>query len=51
MNFDFTDSNTLGVQIVKTLAEHQLRGTLVLDSTKGTRFLIRFKEPSLREIV
>jgi PAS domain S-box-containing protein len=51
MNFDFKDSDTLGVQIVKALAEHQLRGTLVLDRTKGTKFLIRFKEPSLREIV
>ena len=51
MNFDFKDSDTLGVQIVKALAEHQLRGTLALDSTKGTKFLIRFKEPSLRKIV
>jgi PAS domain S-box-containing protein len=51
INFDFSNSDTLGVQLVKILAEHQLHGTLVLDSTKGTKYLIRFKEPSLREIV
>ena len=44
MNFDFKDSDTSGVQIVKALAEHQLGGTVELDSTKGTKFLIRFKE-------
>ena len=46
VNFDFSVSDTLGFQIVKGLAAHQLRGTLELDSTKGTKFLIRFKEPS-----
>lgn len=51
LNFDFKDSDTLGVQIVKALAEHQLHGTLVLDSTKGTKFLIRFNEPSPGKII
>jgi two-component sensor histidine kinase len=48
-NFDFKDSDTLGVQIAKALAEHQLGGTVKLDSTKGTKFLIRFKERSCND--
>ena len=51
MNFDFKDSGTLGVQIVKALAEHQLGGTVELDSTKGTKFLIRFKEPTYKGVI
>jgi PAS domain S-box-containing protein len=51
MNFDFNGSGTLGVQIVKALAEHQLCGTVELDSTKGTKFLIRFKEPTHKGII
>ncbi|MGB9442136.1 MAG: histidine kinase dimerization/phosphoacceptor domain -containing protein [Desulfobacterales bacterium] len=43
-NFDFRDSDTLGVKIANALAEHQLGGTVRLDSTNGTQFLIRFKE-------
>jgi len=48
-NFDFKDSDTLGVQIAKALAEHQLGGMVKLDSTKGTKFLIRFKERSCND--
>ena len=44
MNFDFNESDTLGIQIVKDLTEHQLGGTVKLERTKGTKFLIRFKE-------
>ena len=43
-NFDFRDSDTLGIKIVKALAEHQLGGTVELDHTNGTKFLIRFKD-------
>jgi len=42
--FDFRGSDTLGIKIANALAEHQLGGTITLDSTKGTKFLIRFKE-------
>ena len=42
--FDFRDSDTLGVKIANALAEHQLGGTITLDSTNGTKFFIRFKE-------
>ena len=51
VDFDFSDSDTLGLQIVKGLAEHQLCGTVKLDSTKGTKFLIRFNERSHEEVV
>ena len=44
VNFDFKDSDTLGIKIVKALAEHQLGGTVELDRTNGTKFFIRFKE-------
>ncbi len=36
------DGKSLGLTLVKTLAEEQLEGTLALDSTKGTRYMIRF---------
>jgi PAS domain S-box-containing protein len=42
--FDFRGSDTLGIKIANALAENQLGGTITLDSTKGTKFLIRFKE-------
>ena len=51
MNFDFKDSDTAGVQIVKSLAEHQLAGTVKLDSSKGTKFLIRFKERTHKRVI
>ena len=51
MNFDFRDSDTLGVKIVKALAEHQLGGTVTLDSTNGAKFLIRFKERSYQGVI
>ena len=51
MNFDFKDSDTLGVQIVKALAEHQLGGTVKLDTTKGTKFLIRFKDRTHKGVI
>ena len=50
-NFDFRDSDTLGVKIVKAIAEHQLGGTVELDRTKGTKFLVRFKERTHKGVV
>jgi two-component sensor histidine kinase len=49
-NFFHRETDTLGLQIVKTLAEYQLGGTVVVDHTNGTKFLIRFKELSKGEI-
>jgi len=41
---DLRDTDTLGLQIVLALCEHQLGGRLNLDRTNGTRFLIQFKD-------
>ena len=49
--FDFRDSDTLGIKIANALAEHQLGGTITLDSTNGTKFLIRFKERSYQGVI
>jgi len=40
---DFRDTETLGLHLVKILAEDQLHGDIKLDRTKGTSFHIRFK--------
>jgi PAS domain S-box-containing protein len=39
---DIKQTETLGLQLVDTLVE-QINGTLVLDRTKGTKFIIEFK--------
>jgi len=36
------DEKSLGLTLVKTLVEEQLEGTLLLDSTKGTHYTMRF---------
>jgi PAS domain S-box-containing protein len=43
-NFDIKRSDTLGLQIVKALAEQQLNGKVNLISKNGTHYRIRFKE-------
>jgi PAS domain S-box-containing protein len=45
-SFDFRNSDTLGLQIVVALAEHQLGGKVSVSTGKGTEFRIWFKEPS-----
>jgi len=40
---DFKKTESLGLHLVTILAEDQLRGTIKLDKTKGTRFEIKFK--------
>ena len=41
-DFDIKQTQTLGLQLVDTLIE-QINGSLVLDRTKGTKFIIDFK--------
>ena len=43
-DIDFRKTDSLGLQLVSTLAEGQLHGTVELKSDKGTEFKIRFKE-------
>ncbi len=40
---DLDEVNTLGLELVKTLAKHQLGGEVTLDRTNGTIFQIRFQ--------
>lgn len=42
-NFDLAASDSLGMQLVLALAD-QLEGTIKLDSTNGTTFIIEFKK-------
>jgi PAS domain S-box-containing protein len=44
VNMDCRDNNTLGLQVVIGLAEHQLGGSLNIDRTNGTKFIIRFQD-------
>lgn len=40
---DIQQSRSMGLRLVKSLAEHQLDGKLVLDRKHGTEFIITFK--------
>ncbi len=41
-NSDWENSKSLGLRLVKSLAENQFGGSLKLDSTNGTKFTIKF---------
>jgi len=38
--FDLSRANTLGLKLVRTLVEHQLKGTLAMRSRKGTEVIV-----------
>lgn len=40
--FDWVTTQTLGLKLVRMLAQHQLKGTLQLDRTGGTTFYLHF---------
>jgi len=40
--FDWKNSNTLGLKLVRTLVENQLDGSLNVESNNGTKFTIKF---------
>jgi two-component sensor histidine kinase len=42
-DIDFKESESLGLQLVNTLVE-QIDGTIELDKSQGTEFIITFKE-------
>ncbi|MCP4023824.1 MAG: PAS domain S-box protein, partial [Desulfobacteraceae bacterium] len=42
-DLDFRNTESLGLHLVKILAQRQLGGKIKLDKTKGTKFHIRFK--------
>ncbi len=43
-DIDMKNPETLGLQLVTDLVEHQLEGKVVLNTDEGTEFVIRFKE-------
>lgn len=43
-NFDISRSNSLGLKLIRTLVEHQLKGSLVVKSRNGTEISIEFPE-------
>ena len=47
--FDWRKSNTLGLQLIKDLIEKQLKGSIDLDKTNGTKFTIKFQIESSNE--
>ena len=43
-DLDIEQTDTMGLHLVKVLAEHQLAGIIDLDRTEGTQFRIKFKK-------
>jgi two-component sensor histidine kinase len=41
---DLEETKTLGLHLVSTLVEHQLRGSIDLNREEGTQYCIRFNE-------
>ncbi len=48
-DFDISKADTLGLQLVVNLTEHQLQGKLEVDRANGTCFHIHFKELSYKK--
>jgi two-component sensor histidine kinase len=44
LGFDFKNSNSYGLEAVIMLAEHQLGGSISLDTSNSTKFILKFKE-------
>jgi len=40
--FDFNKTNSLGLKLIRTLVEHQLKGSLAINSHAGTEVIIKF---------
>lgn len=49
--FEFPRDSSIGLQTVQTIVEKQLRGSLVLDQTRGVRWSIRFSDDIYQERV
>jgi len=41
-HFDASRSNSLGLKLIRTLIQHQLRGNLIINSAKGTEVIVEF---------
>ena len=49
--FEFPRDSSIGLQTVQTIVEKQLRGSLVLDQTRGVRWSIRLSDDIYQERV
>ncbi len=52
-DFDAGRSSSLGLKLIRTLIQHQLQGSLVIDGTEGTEVMMEFplREPESRHDV
>jgi two-component sensor histidine kinase/PAS domain-containing protein len=41
-NFDISSANSLGLKLVRTLVQHQLKGSITINSGDGTEMIIEF---------
>ena len=41
-NFDVSRSNSLGLKLIRTLVQHQLKGSLMINSHHGTEIIVEF---------
>ena len=41
-NFDISRSNSLGLKLIRTLVQHQLKGSLMIKSQNGTEIIVEF---------
>ena len=49
-NLDLESVETLGLRMVKSLVETQLEGTIEIDSSAGTRFVIKFVDQEQMDV-
>ena len=42
VNFDISRSNSLGLKLIRTLVQHQLKGSLMINSRQGTEIIVEF---------
>jgi len=42
VNFDISRSNSLGLKLIRTLVQHQLKGSLKINSRQGTEIIVEF---------
>jgi predicted Zn-dependent peptidase len=41
-NFDINRSNSLGLKLIRTLVQHQLKGSILINSKNGTEMVVEF---------
>jgi len=41
-DFDVNRSNSLGIKLIRTLVQHQLKGSIMINSQKGTEIIVKF---------